>query len=367
MNENGVVSDSACGALQNVASQAGSIAGRAGFSLDIPDSPPDTDFREKFGVPNLLLQHSGNLSSEELEQWARAQYTKSRLAKLRGRVRFQGVADLKPGDLINVQGVGLRHEGKVFVSAILHEISGGSWYTQVQFGLQQRWFADDYNDVVAPQAGALLPPVHGLQIGVVTALAGDPDSHQRIQVRLPLINAGGEGMWLRLASQDAGSSRGAVWRPEIGDEVVVGFVNDDPRNGVVLGGLHSSANTAPIPPDDKNHEKGWVTRSNMKLVFNDDDKKVVIETPAGKRLTFDEKRDSILLEDEHQNKITMDKNGIVIESGKDITLKATKDIKIEGINIEQKATATFKAESQGQAQLQATADMTIKGTFVRIN
>ena len=348
------------------ASALSSSAGALG--LNAPGVAPNTNYSKVLGLDKLPLQHGGTFTGEEAQAWAAAQMTKSELAKNRGRVKFDGVADIKPGDCISLQGVGLRHSGKVFVTAVTHEIGEGMWYTHAQFGLPQRWFAQEFDDVTDQPAGSLLPAVHGLQIGLVTRLKGSPaDTEFRIQVRLPLVNPQGVGIWTRLAAQDAGNQRGAVWRPEIGDEVIVGFFNDDPRQAVILGSLHSSKNPAPIPADDKNHEKGWITRSKMKMVFNDDDKSLVIETPKGKKVTIDEKADKIQLEDEHGNKIVMDKNGIVIESSKDLTLKAAKDVKMQGINIEQKAQATFKAESQGQAQIQATADLVVKGTFVRIN
>lgn len=345
------------------------LSGAAGaLGLNLPGVAPNTDYTQVLGLDNMPLQHVGNFSGEEAQAWAAAQMTKSELAKKRGRVKFDGVADIKPGECISLIGVGQRHSGKVFVTAVLHEIGDGMWYTHVQFGLAQRWFTQEFDDVTDQPAAGLLPAVHGLQIGVVTRLQNSPaDTEFRIQVRLPLVNPQGEGVWTRLAAQDAGNNRGAVWRPEIGDEVVVGFFNDDPRQAVVLGALHSSAHPAPIPADDQNNEKGWITRSDMKLVFNDDDKSIIIQTPKGKKVTIDEKSDKIHLEDEHQNKILMDKNGIVIESSKDLTLKAVTDVKIEGVNIEQKAKASYKVESQGQAQLQATADMVVKGTFVRIN
>jgi len=338
------------------------------LGLNPPGVAPNTDYTQVMGINKLPLQHGGNFTAEEAQAWAEAQMTKSELAKKRGRVECAGVANVKPGDCIEIQGVGQRHSGKVFVTAVTHEITEGIWRTNAQFGLNQRWFTQEFDDVTDQAASNLLPAIHGLQIGIVTRLKGNPpDTEFRIQVRLPLVNPQGEGIWTRLAAQDAGNQRGAIWRPEIGDEVVVGFFNNDPRQAVIIGALHSSKNPAPIPADDKNHEKGWITRSKMKMVFNDDHKSLIIETPKGKKITIDEKSDKIQLEDEHRNKIVMDKNGIVIESSKDLTLKATKDIKLEGINIEQKAQATYKAESQGQVQMKATADLVISGTFVRIN
>lgn len=359
------------GGLSTPSAPAGPNAistGAGALGLSLPGNPPNTDYTGVLGWDQYPLQHAGAFTPEEAEAWAQAQLTKSRLAKSKGRVKFDGTASIKPGECISLQGVGLRHSGKVFVTAVTHEVGDGAWFTHVQFGLPQRWFAQEFDDVTGQPAGALLPALHGLQIGIVTRLKGNPaDADFRIQVRLPLVDAQGDGVWSRLAAQDAGNSRGAVWRPEINDEVVVGFLNDDPRQAIVLGSLHSAQHAAPIAADDANHEKGWVTRSGMRMVFNDDHKSFILETPNGKRVTIDEKTDKIQLEDKHRNKIVLDKNGILIESGKDLVLKATKDVKVDGINIEQKAKASFKAEAQGQAELKSTAEVVVKGTFVRIN
>ena len=338
------------------------------IGINLPGQPPNTDYSQVMGLDQLPLQHGGALNREEAQHWAEAQVTKSELAKKRGRVKFEGVADLKPGECISLEGVGQRHSGKVFITAITHEIYDGVWYTHAQFGLSQRWFVQEFDDVMDEAAAGLLPAVNGLQIGIVTRLQNNPaDPDFRIQVRLPMVTNQGDGFWVRLSAQDAGSNRGAIWRPEIGDEVIVGFFNDDPRQGVALGALHSSQHQAPISASDDNHEKGWVTRSGMKMTFNDDQVSFIIETPGGKKVTIDENADLITLEDQHNNKITMDQSGISIESGSDLNLKATGDVNMEGVNIEQSATASFSIESQGQAEVSATADLVLQGTFVRIN
>ena len=74
----------------------------------------------------------------------------------------------------------------------------------------------------------------------------DPDGEHRVRVKLPLVNNADDGVWARVASLDAGNDRGFFFRPEIGDEVVVGFFDDDPRRPVMLGMLHSSAKAAPL-------------------------------------------------------------------------------------------------------------------------
>jgi uncharacterized protein involved in type VI secretion and phage assembly len=198
-------------------------------------------------------------------------------------------------------------------------------------------------------------------------LENDPDGEDRVKIQLPLVDTK-DGLWARVASLDAGKERGSFFRPEIQDEVVVGFLNDDPRYPVILGMLNSSAKPAPIQAKDTNHVKGFITRSKMKLTFNDEKKVVLIETPKGKKIEINDDSDSITFSDQHQNKILMTSDGISIESGKNISLKTSAgDITMEAINIEAKANAKFSAQANAQAQLQSSGQTVVKGSIVNIN
>ncbi|MFO0795323.1 MAG: hypothetical protein U0586_14830 [Candidatus Brocadiaceae bacterium] len=57
---------------------------------------------------------------------------------------------------------------------------------------------------------------------------------------------------------------------------------------------------------------------------------------------------AIVVEDQNGNKMTLNDSGIKIESSKDIVMKAAKDIKIEGMNIDLKAQTAFKAARNSQ-------------------
>ena len=315
---------------------------------------------ETMEVENFTLGHSGRIESPELQNWADAKLMRQRLAKTCGRVKCQGFAEVKPGDTIKLEGVGERFNGKVFVSAVRHQVADGNWETDIQFGVKPEWFSTTHK-VEQPGAGGLLPPISGLQIGTVTTLEGDPDGEDRVQVRLPVISPEDEGIWARIATLDAGENRGTFFRPDIGDEVIVGFLNDDPRHPIVLGMCHSSAKPAPEPPSDDNHIKGYVTREEMKLLFDDEKKIISIETPNGNRMDLTEDEGAIKLEDENGNKLVLNSDGILLESAKDIILKATGDVKIEGVNIESKAQANFTAEASAGATLKGSATVTVEG------
>ncbi|MEF8708594.1 MAG: type VI secretion system tip protein VgrG [Candidatus Accumulibacter propinquus] len=319
------------------------------------------------------LRHGGRLDEAELQAWADARLLRERLAKVRGRARFQGFAGILPGKMLRIDGVGARFGGEMYVSGVRHRLAGGNWETDVQFGLSPEIFAETYQLRPLPVAG-LLAAVGGLQIGVVTALENDPEGEDRIQIRMPLINASEDGIWARLATLDAGKERGTYFRPEIDDEVVVGFLNDDPRHPVILGMCHSSSKPAPEAATDVNQHKGYVSREKLRLRFDDEKKLIGLETPAGNRLTLSEDAKGITLEDQNGNMITLDDSGIKIESVKDLSLKASKDLTLAGTNAELKANAAFKAEGGSSAELSSpstsikgSATTVIKGGVVQIN
>ncbi len=313
-----------------------------------------------------LLQHAGQLPPEELQTWADAALLKRRLAKIRGRVQCYGNGDLKPGDLIELSGVGERFNGQVLVTGVSHRLENGQWLTDTQFGLNPRWFVNEFT-VSSPAASGLRPMVSGLQIGVVTGLAGDPSGEERMLVRLPAISSSDEGTYARVVSLDAGSERGFFFRPEIGDEVVVGFVNNDPSNPIVLGALHSSKHPAPIKADEANPLKGYVSRSKMKLTFDDEKKTMTLETPAGNLLKLDEDEKSLTIQDQNGNKIILNDQGITIDSSKDLILKAANDVTMDGLNISQTASAQFKASGSAGLEVSSSAVATVKGSLVQIN
>lgn len=325
-----------------------------------------TDLADGIIGDDYQLYHSGRIMQDELKTWADAKLIKSRMAKIRGRVKIQGEGKVNPGDVVALEGVGDRFAGNIMATAVRHEISKGNWYTDIQFGQSPDWYAAEM-EINEKPASSMMAAIHGLQIGIVTALENDPESEFRIKVRIPVISNTEEGSWARLATPDAGNNRGIVIRPEIGDEVIVGFVNDDPRDVIVLGCLHSSKNAAPVEAKDDNHQKGWVTRSEMKLILDDEKKSILITTPAENKILLSEEDKSILIQDQNGNKIKMSSDGITIESAKDIKMKATGDIKLEGINIESKASAAYKAQGSASAEFSSSATTTVKGSIVQIN
>jgi len=329
---------------------------------------------ETIQLKTLELQHSGKIIEEELQDWVNASMQRSRLSKIRGTVKInEGFGKIKPGDLLELQGVGKRFNGKVFVAGVFQEIYNGMWDTIIEFGLSPDCFYKD-KDINEMPASGLIPAIHGLQIGKVVQLEKDPDGEDRILVKLPIIDPTANGVWARVASLDAGNNRGAFFRPELDDEVIMGFINDDPRDAIVLGMLNSSAKPAPIVAKDVNHEKGFVTRDELKLLFDDEHKKITISTPGGNSITIDESEKTIEIKDQNDNKLVMDPSGIQMESPKEIIIKAGTSISIEAKTSLTLKGASISAQAQGQLEakgattkMEAQGIAEIKGSLVKIN
>jgi Rhs element Vgr protein len=323
-----------------------------------PGNISGVDIAAAISPENYEMHHSGHKIEQELQDWADGILMRSRLSKIRGRAKFIGFGDIKPGDTVKITGVSDRFNGKAYVTGVRQEVGNGAWETQIQFGLDPERHGYKYNNVNDLPSAGLVGAIHGLQIGVAVKLEGDPDGQDRILVKIPVIDNNAQGVWTRIASLDAGSSRGACFRPEINDEVIVGFINDDPGDAVLLGMVNSSKNPAPIPAKDANDEKGFTTRSKMHISFNDQTKTITIDTPAGNSITLDEKGKNIVIVDQSNNKITMQPSGISLESPKNIDIKAGAVLTLSG--------GTSLSIGAPSLSVKADADVSISGATAKI-
>jgi Rhs element Vgr protein len=335
---------------------------------------PGTDLSDAIHLDSYQLRHSGKLAEDTLQAWVDGVMMRSRLAKIRGRVRITGFSAIHPGDMLALDGVGDRFKGNAFVSAVKQDLGQGSWETSIQFGLDPEIYESVYKDINMPLSSGLMGGIHGLQIGIVVHLATDPDGEDRILVKIPTIDNNAQGIWSRIACLDAGDNRGTFFRPEIGDEVIVGFINDDPNHAIVLGMLNSSAKKAPLRASDDNHEKGIFTRSNMRVHFHDQTKTITIDTPAGNSIKLDEQGQTIEIKDQNNNEITLSTTGIKlssqqnidIEAGVNLSLKAGASLSIGGATLSVKADGNISMEG-AIAKLSASGITEISGSLVKIN
>ncbi len=362
------------------------IDGKTNSSLKGPGNLSTKQLSEVVGLKEYELQTTAPLPKADLTNWTKAEVIKSEYAKIQGEAKFQGTSLVDPGNYITLSGLGDRFNGDHLVSGVSHFIGDGNWTTEASVGLSTVWFTEE-PDVMAPPAAGLLPGVQGIYNGTVKQIHEDPDNQYRVLVEVPMFDLTGKGIWTRLANFYATSNAGSFFYPEVGDEVVVGFLNEDPRYPVILGSLYSSSKHKPfkgLTPDKKNPKKAIVSKTGIYIEFDDENKIFTINTPSKNQAIFSDKDKKITIKDQNGNSAEMSSSGITIKSPKNITVQASQkltlkgntgvdiqssggDVNIKGLNINNKANIKFSANGSAQAELKGGAQTTIKGAMVMIN
>ena len=202
---------------------------------------------------------------------------------------------------------------------------------------------------------------------MVEALSEDPEGEFRVQISVPTLGEEAAPIWARLSSPTAGDTRGMAYFPDIGDEVIVSFLNDDPRHPIIMGSLFSSALPAHLEPNDDNFHKGMVSKEELKLLLDDELKSILLSTPNGNSITLSDDEGGILFEDENGNSLKLNSDGITLDSASDITINASGDISVSGTNVESTASAQLTASGSSGAEFSASGTTVVKGAMVQIN
>lgn len=329
-----------------------------------------------------ILSTCANTPMEVLTEWASALHAKSEWSKVRGQITIRGYNGIVPGDTVELSGFSNQFNGSVYVSSVEHIMEAGDYTTVLGLGLSPNWFVEEQQNIFAPPASALIPPVQGLQVGVVQQIHEDENGQYRVQVSIPSLQSETLTLWARLTSLYATANAGMFFYPEIGDEVIVGFLNQDPQSPVILGSVYNKVNTPPEEPAEENFFKRIVTKEQLKISFDEENKAIIIETPEANIITLNDTDGIIKIQDMNENIVEMSSEGVSIESAGDITvnakgnmefisqgdiaMKASGDVKIEGVNIENKGQAKFAAEG-ANCEFKGSAQTVIKGGTVMIN
>ena len=143
---------------------------------------------------------------------------------------------------------------------------------------------------VSKPEGVLYP---GLYPATVTALAADPSSRQRIEVRFDwLAGDGGDPprAWATIVTPYADADQGFLMLPSVESTVVVGFWAGHLDHPYVIGAVWNGDASAPERFTDANDKRLIRTRSGSLLEFDDTSGavKVTVETPGGHHLVLDD-------------------------------------------------------------------------------
>jgi uncharacterized protein involved in type VI secretion and phage assembly len=183
----------------------------------------------------------------------------------------------------------------------------------------------------------------------------------RVQVRIPTRPS--YHPWARIAAQGGSSGRGFMWIPNVGDEVLVAFSEDDLSNAYILGGLWSTMNRPPAsnPLDflsKKVIQTGATSVLGHKIEFDDAKQSITIRTSTDQSITIDPFTIS-LSNVAGTVSIVLDnkKQAITITAAKSIDLNAGQSISLTASSVSVKSA---KVDIDGVAT-------NIKGAPIKLN
>jgi uncharacterized protein involved in type VI secretion and phage assembly len=364
-----------------------SIAPSATTSADLPTVKP-SDLATHFNSPRYVAQ---GMAFEQQSQYdaaakALASSLAGAFAELEGTIR--GNPTIRPGAAVTLTGLGAPFEGRYTVTSSHHDFSSHSGYV-TDFTVSSKSDRSLYGvSAGGADATSRLP---GVVVGIVTATK-DPQNLGRVKVKFPQLSDDYESSWARTVQAGAGSGRGAVILPEVGDEVLVAFEYGSFDWPCVLGGMYNGVD-APDKPwnqqiddtDGSITRRAFTSRTGMVVEF--------IETPSNEQLTISTSSGAqkITLTQNQQQGIEMASEGplavtakgdisITTSSG-DVTLKgnnvsieATMDLQLKGATATLSGTesaevtaASVKVTGQASAQLSASGTVIVQGSMVQIN
>lgn len=338
------------------------------LTIGEPGALSGEDLSGKINAGKEELHYGGiTLNNDNLQGLVKARWLRARLAKVRGRAKVVGHESIQPGIVVDLSGMGQHLNGKAFVSGVRHEISCGFWHCQVQFGLNPKFHSERF-DISSKPAAGILPAINGLQIGVIKSVDQDTNGLERFEVELPVLGKDLK-VFARQASLYTGNERGVFFPPKVDDEVIIGFIDDDPSQAIILGSVFNNADSDPVvKPDSDNNIKGLYLSKDFNIEFDDSDnaKSITLRTPDNRQVILDDKGEkAITLKDDHGNTIKMDQNGITIESGSDLKLKGT-NVEIESTSF--CASSDLDWEIRGSdGTVNATGGLALRGSKIDLN
>lgn len=133
-------------------------------------------------------------------------------------------------------------------------------------------------------------------------------------------------IWARVAVPFAGGDRGAFFIPSVGDEVLVVFVNGDPRAPIVVGSLWNGTDQPPESISDRVDRWTITGKAGTRIaIVEESDATATIEcsTPAGVKLTMTDEAGGKVQVECAGNTVTIDSSGVTIKSAAKVTIQGS--------------------------------------------
>lgn len=236
--------------------------------------------RELVDVAAADDRHAGARAQAELDL---------RLAR---EVTFWGVADgdphLQAGTPVDIHGIAAEMAGRYVLTGVTHTIDA------------RQGFVSELSTV--PPEPRVRAAGTSATLGVVTRV-DDPEGLGRICVKLPAY-ADVETDWMNVAAPAAGKDKGFMALPDVGDRVLVLCAQEDPGQGVVIGGLYGM--------------DGWPDAGVEGAAV----KRFTWLTPGGQRIRLDDARQAIRVENRGGSFVELSPEKVTVHAATDLQIEA---------------------------------------------
>jgi phage protein D len=265
-----------------------------------------------------------------------------------------GDPSLTPGAEIQVDGVGARFGGTYTLSAVTHVLRAGHGY-ETRFAVAGR-SARSMFELAGGRSDR--PWRHGVVVGLVTNNQ-DPDALGRVRVRYPVLGADHEGWWARVTAPAAGTRRGVLMMPQVGDEVLLAFEHDDEEHPYVVGSVWNGT----AKPQELVHTDGsFALRSDKQVLLESAE---AMSLAADKDFTVSAAGDAKLTTSERSGGGAP--GGVTIDAKGDSQLKSGTSTKVEaGTDATVSGKTEVKVTAGTQLTIQGGAQVAIKGATIQI-
>ena len=189
----------------------------------------------------------------------------------------------------------------------------------------------------------------------------DPDKAMRVKVKFPQWGDNVITDWIPIIRPFSGKDMGMSYLPEIKEEVICCFINDNTSFPLVLGSLYNPNAKPKINDNDGNNYKIINMRcgARIELLDKKNEEKITISMKDDKiMMVLDKKNGITLSNDEGDIKIKCKK--LTFEIEKEMELKLKKGLKIECQNDD------FKVETKQGINFKSSQKTAIKGMKLKL-
>jgi len=282
---------------------------------------------------------------------------------------------LKAGKAVSIGVVGTQFGGQYTLSGTRHVFGPQGYRTHFAIsGRQDRsllGLASLGSSNGSNSAGG--HPINGVVVALVTD-NNDPNNLARVKLKFPWLDDSYESDWARITQLGAGPNSGALFVPEVNDEVLVAFEFGDIRRPYVVGSLYNGQDTPNLGSglfdNGKVKRRGFVSRKGHQFLFFDDPGKsgVAFISSDGKlKISLNETNSEIHISS--QGKIHLEcQQDMTLESQGNLKLSAQQGISLEAqTNLDLKGGAGATLDGGPQLQVKASGQLAVTGSMVDIN